>query len=89
MKSGLRAPNELGLYDMTGNVGEMCSDLYGRYEEGIQTNPTGPLTGDDSNVVRGGSWRSPASSVSARGYNYVAEFGSDNIGLRLAFRENN
>ena len=52
---GTKAPNELGLYDMSGNVNEWCQDRYGRYTSGAQTNPTGPTTGS-YRVLRGGSW---------------------------------
>lgn len=47
--------NELGLYDMSGNIYEWCQDWFGRYEEGDQTNPQGPPTGKNR-VLRGGSW---------------------------------
>lgn len=48
-------PNDIDLYDMTGNVWEWCSDWKGDYSSGIQTNPQGPSMGS-GRVFRGGSW---------------------------------
>ena len=53
---GTKQPNELGLYDMSGNVGEWCSDWDGSYSSYSQTNPTGPNSGS-FRVHRGGFWR--------------------------------
>ena len=52
---GTQTANELGIYDMSGNVCEWCSDWYGGYSAGSQTNPQGPSSGS-ARVLRGGSW---------------------------------
>ncbi len=51
--------NELGIFDMSGNVYEWCQEWQGDYSSGSQTNPTGPSSGS-YRVLRGGSWSSIA-----------------------------
>lgn len=68
---GTKQPNELGIYDMSGNVDEWCSDWYGSYSSSSQTNPIGPSSGS-SRVLRGGGWDFNARGcrVSYRGTDY-------------------
>ena len=56
---GLKQPNELGVYDISGNLWEWCSDWHGYYSSDSQTNPEGPELGPNR-VFRGGSWYADA-----------------------------
>ncbi len=79
-----KKPNELGLYDMTGNVWEWCNDWYGDYRVKFIKNPQGPDNGT-YRVVRGGSWGDGAvyyCLVAGRGIG-DPDGGNSSVGFRL------
>lgn len=85
---GSSLSNELGLYDMSGNVNEWCQDWKGSYSAKSVNNPSGPTSGS-SRIIRGGSWNSNAQScrVSFRN-SFQQDYRNDDLGFRLAMAEN-
>lgn len=81
---GLLPPNELGLYDMTGNVHEWCADRYDSLSYGRSHAPCF-RKGDDRRVFRGGSWHSDRQHCRIANRNHVsAEMRNYTLGFRLA-----
>lgn len=81
---GGRQPNELGLYDMSGNVWEWCSDYYGTYPSDKQTNPIGVKKGT-ARVLRGGCYAAIGRQCRVSGRKSLYQGGKDYMtGFRLA-----
>jgi len=84
---GMKKPNELGIYDMSGNVFEWCNDRYGLYTDEAQTNPQGSDEGY-SRICRGGGWYDKAEygRVSKRGAS-GPQMRYSSLGFRLVLSE--
>ena len=82
---GTKSPNELGIFDMSGNVLEWCQDWKGPYSSSAQTNPTGPSSGN-ARVLRGSSWAGKANRDCRVWDRYTAlpDDRCPDFGLRLA-----
>lgn len=84
---GLKFPNELGLYDMSGNVGEWCQDVWHENYEGAPGDGSAWMEGgeQDHRMVRGGAWSFTSSycRVALR-LGYFTDYWYYNIGFRLA-----
>lgn len=82
---GVKSPNELGIYDMSGNVCEWCSDWYGPYKGTSQTDPVGASSGT-YHVYRGGSWYNSSTSARVSYRVHAPETRYNYIGMRLVLQ---
>jgi len=83
---GTKNPNELELYDMSGNNQEWCWDYFGSYSKEPQTDPVGPSSQEDERrILRGGSWNSTADILRVTNREHIsANLSNGDTGFRIA-----
>jgi len=82
---GTKKPNELGIYDMTGNVSEWCSDWFGRYTEEVQQDPKGASYSEYGRIHRGSFyWGNELSSPTVHRSFEPPDYRGTDRGFRLA-----
>ena len=83
-----KLPNELGLYDLSGNVSEWCNDFFDNYKSVFEKDPLGPHNGSE-HVIRGGSWSTDEKKCRVNVRDHKLPTCRDNsIGLRLVLNKN-
>lgn len=90
---GSKQANELGIYDMSGNVAEWCSDLYGKYTSRTETNPKGVALNNaedpEAHALRGSRWDDNAKDSRSVNRNRVnPDWGNEGYGFRLVLPVN-
>ena len=80
---GMKFPNELGLYDMSGNIFEWVNDWYGKYQSTAQVNPQGPSKGT-FHVLRGGCWKHSSNGMRVSFRTSIPTTHLNKCGFRLA-----
>ncbi len=82
---GTKSSNELGIYDMSGNIYEYCNDWYAPYNNASQTNPRGPSSGS-TRIIRGGSYDNYINTCRTTHRYYSAPYNANSYyGFRVAF----